>query len=91
MISCSPRGRGKNTQKNGSSPLLWSAQAIYQLLGCRAVDLLEVDGQERGRDEILALLNAIESRLEFSRIIALFGWYPHNGKLAICKVVRGEF
>lgn len=103
MISCSrspqyslipfggAHGGNKNAQKKGTSPLLWSADAIYQLLGCHPADLLAVGRLERGRCEILELLHAIEARLACSRIIALFGWYPRNAKLAICKVLRGEY
>ncbi|KAK2882487.1 hypothetical protein FQN49_000317 [Arthroderma sp. PD_2] len=76
----------KHMKRKGISPLLWSANAMQELLGCDIADLLEDHGDDS--DEKLISLRLLEARLMYSRITILFGWCSTNQKLAICKVIK---
>ncbi|KAM5506899.1 hypothetical protein McanMca71_001804 [Microsporum canis] len=73
-------------KRKGTSPLLWSADAMHQLLGCDIADIL-IDHDDESA-EILISLRLLEARLMYSRIILLFGWCSTDQKMAICKVIK---
>lgn len=73
-------------KRKGTSPLLWSMEAMQQLLGCDVSDILT--DHENDSNEILISFRLLEARLMYSRVILMFGWCSPDQRIAICKVIK---